>query len=90
MTKSWFLAEARSLHLQICNGRERKGKTFSGKKIINLLISRYGQTLTSNNQHQTVFAQLESTECCIIVVLNQAIPAAISIGRLNSCSEEQK
>jgi hypothetical protein len=56
------------------NGMEWNGKTFSGNKMINVLISEYRPTLAPNCHIETVIAQLESTECCSIVVLKQAIP----------------
>jgi hypothetical protein len=57
---------------------EWKIKTFSANKTINALISPSGTTLTPNNQYETVIAQLESTECCCILILKQAIPGASS------------
>jgi hypothetical protein len=50
-----------------------KRKTFSENKRINVGISKYSKTSTSNDQHEIIIAQLEDIGCCSIRALNQAI-----------------
>jgi hypothetical protein len=52
---------------------ERKRKTFSENKSLNVWISKYSKTSTSNDQHETIIGQLEGMGCCSILALSQAI-----------------